>query len=454
MYTDPFAEMQGNQSVMSEKSRLSTSHFDLFPQSQIGDDTPFPIDDTTEQESQLRGVPAASDTYYQEEAPLQRETHEVDRVHYEESQRVIYETTLADDNASENVAYIESITAAYPESHVANDEFNGHKQQEYIPDAAQSDSKRDETPDLSVPGGASPWDGRHNSIAFSSIRGITPRTSPPDSELRLLTHPTEISGIDPVDDVTGLSGGVSRVNSMALAPDWLQDDADISIMGHPTAEGPISFPSRGRPVSSFGSQCLALKSGASVLAVRSAISESCVKDPENRALFCEAMEAVSFNEGPLREAAREAVSVLVDCIDESCQEGSNAGTASALGALWNISPATERSSLLASTKKAMEMFPNDSQVQTNALGVLVSICSDSKKLLVANTSIFECVIAAVDAHTNVDTIVEHACQLLAMVSKDVALPSHFYAKAIQAARINADPAVQRWGKFLASAKKK
>ena len=243
----------------------------------------------------------------------------------------------------------------------------------------------------------------------------------------------------------------------------------------------MTFPSKGRPPAvrnQFLTTLSSIKSdgaSSSVLAVQTAINQCAVdvsivrEDPVNRALFCEAMEAVSFCDGPLRDAARDAVSVLVDCIDESSigdaddDKLNRTATASALGALWNMSftnsdsqPATSNQStidLITSTKKAMVMFPTDSAVQSNALGVLVNIATDRQgQRQLVNLGCIDAVVAAVKLHKSVDSIVENASQLLSMIGsrKDLRsqIPTGYYKAVAEIALKSSDGSVRRWGNWL------
>lgn len=336
--------------------------------------------------------------------------------------------------------------------------------------------------------------------------------STPLSDVRLATHPTELSAIDPVEE-TGLTTG-SRLHmgttplvTRAVLPrndsDWFQtqrreseDDqtqsprnpasssshCEISILGHPVGR-PIVFPSSAEEKRSPPSAkaeltetLVSITEGAggegSVVAIQRAISQAVdlafvKEDPDSRALFCEAIEAVSFNEGPLREAAMEAVSVLVDCLEESVLAGGDAEVdrstaSSALGALWNLSfngngesttiPTVD---LINSAKQAMLAFADDPVVQTNASGLLVNLASDRQgQREVLNMGCLEALVEAVSTHCNNVALLEHTCQLLAMIAsrKDLRaqLPKEYCVQVLEIAYQCSDNSVTRWANWLRS----
>jgi hypothetical protein len=310
---------------------------------------------------------------------------------------------------------------------------------------------------------------------------------------------TELSAIDPVEE-TGLSGTsylnrgtgdtplVTRISlpRKESRDNWFGHSIDedsqipnksssveISILGHPVGikKNARSMP----PLEEFTETLTYLKTHAAttssqdaIVSVRRAINQ-CVdlavvkEDPAARALFCEAIEAVSFSEGSIREAAKEAVSVLVECLEESSiigdtDEDRTTATA-ALGALWNLTfTARDEGNdldLLNSTKKAMLSFPHDEEVQTNASGLLINLAADRQgQRHVLNLGLVDALVSAVQLHDDNPNLVEHACQLLAMISarKDLReqLPAKYYNIVIDVAAKFDDPSVTRWCNWLKS----
>ena len=337
--------------------------------------------------------------------------------------------------------------------------------------------------------------------------------STPVSDVRLATHPTELSAIDPVEELglttsSRLHMGATPWVTRAMLPrsdsDWFQtqrreseDDqthsprnpasssrhCDISILGHPVGR-PIVFPSsveeKRSPLSAkaeLTETLVSITEGAggegSVVAIQRAISQAVdlafvKEDPDSRALFCEAIEAVSFNEGPLREAAMEAVTVLVDCLEESVLAGGDAEVdrstaSSALGALWNLSfnegngdsTTVPTVDLINSAKQAMLAFTDDPVVQTNASGLLVNLASDRQgQREVLNTGCLEALVEAVSTHSDNVALLEHTCQLLAMIAsrKDLRaqLPKQYCVQVLPIADQCSDTSVRRWANWLRS----
>ena len=490
-YTDPFAELQAPR----EQSRLSTTAFDLFPRT--ADLSAFPVEDNhpvnfVDQNTELyeKGsdetvVPREYETYEQSYQPAQHTDesyqtqpviveHTVERYMEEttihQTQKVIGPNLVVKDHTSEYPAHGEVFEnrSKYEghESHPGEYDFDDTEGYDTYPngrrdDLTQGASKESITPELNEPR------VRVGSIGnLSSIRGgQTPRTSPLDSDTRL-------SRIETLED-PGLTvvSGVSRVNSLAAPADnWFagENEAEISILGHPTEAGPVYFPSKGRYTNNveenaeFETHVDTLGATSSVLEVRSALAHCMVAvsgHPANRALFCQAAEAASFSQGPMRDAAQEATSVLLSCLNDSSldleDEALNrTATIAALGALWNMSSSGESTlEVIKAAKKAMVMFPADPDVQTNALGVLVSLAADrSAQRQIINLGCLDCVIAAVRAHPDTDSVVEHACQILAMFAKDLRaqVPPGYCRLAAETAARSQDPGVRRWGEWLSS----
>jgi hypothetical protein len=189
------------------------------------------------------------------------------------------------------------------------------------------------------------------------------------------------------------------------------------------------------------------------------------EDPINRRLFCEALEVASFSEGPLKEAAREAVSVLVECLDESSLAGEatdddRCTASSALGALWNLTFSKDEAAdlsavieMLNSTKRAMLTFPDDPEIQGNAAGLLVNLAADrqgQRQLL--NLGVIDTLIAAIKLHEDNSALLEHTCQLLSMIAarRDLKsqLPTEYVQTVIFYASKSDDPSVRRWANWL------
>lgn len=429
LYTDPFAEIQGSSPLthVSSQPRLSTSAFSLFPSP--SDLSGFPIEE---------GSNLSEKAEFAEETTVMQETYS----HYEGdhgtqvAKVVAYSQKTVQRHVGEANTGRDSLDVICRPS-VDNESTEKFLEKEDAPLVPRSSD--DKTPDLL--GG--PKSVGRSSIAYSSIREVaTPRTSPPDSELNRLCR-TEISGIEQQEDPTGFSS-INRTNS--LGGPWFEEKADISILGHPSDLGPVSFPSHGRTSSS---SLDVLRTG-DTLAVRSFISESLatVDDFKDRALFCQVVEAASFTNPSLRDSADEAVSVLLSCIDSEDQTT----TASALGAIWNLSSdvSADKGQLVQSARQAMTLFPLDSAVQKNALGVLVSLMTD-RELEPQIAACIDCVLAAVRTHKTEQSIIEHACQLMAMIRHKSLIPTSYYKFVADTACEHADPAVRRWGTLLRKA---
>lgn len=263
----------------------------------------------------------------------------------------------------------------------------------------------------------------------------------------------EISAIDQVDQI---AGGFDE----EVSP-------EISILGHPVGP-PHVFPSEGRTSLVGGTLYETLTSvkedhsSDQVLAIKRVIAQ-CVDLSlilkEDRAFFCETIEAVSFHEGPLRDAAQEAVTVLVDLLEN---EEDPKTASSALGALWNLTSSSatdnifEDDQLVHVSRKTMLAFPESPDVQGNATGVLVNLSaaedvSIKKKLL--HLGCIEAIVSAVTRHSANSLVLEHACQLLSILAANRELKTHLNSEHIRTvldiASKSRDPSVKRWTAWLA-----
>jgi hypothetical protein len=234
---------------------------------------------------------------------------------------------------------------------------------------------------------------------------------------------------------------------------------DISILGHPLPEGPLTFPSTGR----INVNDLIRSSSAEQL--QRAISDCALvvrNDPSNRALFCEAMEEVTFAEGRMRQTAAEAVPILVSCLEESLEYEDDpersllnrSSVASAIGALWNLHDeevGLSTENIISVAKRAMDAFPNDAQVQCNSVGLLIQITANAPSGVVSQGCLSS-LVAAVEAHPNNDELLEQVCQVLAMIAarKDLKdqLPLQYCRTVADIAHGTSDPAVTRWVNWL------
>ncbi len=324
----------------------------------------------------------------------------------------------------------------------------------------------------------------HGGDEWQTTRPVLPPVNLMSSPLG--PHGTELSAIDPVEE-TGLSATTPLVTQISLPrkesrDDWFTDEpssqvqktpsVEISILGHPVGaqKSAKSLP----PLEEFTATLEYLRaqdsnsSSHALVSVRRAITQcvdlGIVKDePVARALFCEAMEAVSFNEGPLREAAMDAVGILMDCLDESSvladTEEDRISASAALGALWNLTFTSKGevsdSDILNAAKKAMLSFPHDEDVQVNASGLFVNLAADKhSQERVLNLGCMEALVAAVTTHPDNVSLVEHACQLMTMISarRDLRqqLPSAYREAVLEVAGTLDDPGVKRWCNWLKS----
>lgn len=235
---------------------------------------------------------------------------------------------------------------------------------------------------------------------------------------------------------------------------------EISILGHPVGP-PHVFPSEGRISIARNLLDSIKEDGGNVLAVQKVITQ-CLSlsaiPREDRAVFCQTIEAVSFHEGPLRDAAQEAVGMLIDCLEE--EEGDAATASAALGALWNLSFSPDRVwedavLILEASRKSMLAFPAHAEVQGNASGILINLgasCDRSFQENMLSKGLVETVVSAVTRHRSNSIVVEHACQLLSMMAarKESRLSKDHVRSVLEIATKSRDPSVQRWAGWLAN----
>lgn len=481
MYTDPFAEIQGRkpeviQTVPSVPAFpiMPGMNDSVFPVS--GDS--FPVEgENTQDYSDGHVGEAVQENVYEPEPEVPQEVPQYFTEQPTELHEQPYEEEMiGTDEATAGSTTNDADVSRYYASEVAEPEL-----------------------EATVPDLATDW---------HKTRPVLPPRSPrtPPSEARLAQQGTEISAIDPIEE-TGLSGmsylnrdsGETPLMTRHSLPrkesrdNWIVSDdqrfsvdevssVEISILGHPTAGGPATFPAKGKssaalaPVVEFADTLVALKKdstsqGRHAVSTVGRVISQCVeldivrKHPINRTLFCEAIEAVSFHEGPVRDAAKEAVNLLVECLEESSLvaegEDDRSTASAALGALWNLTFAKDEATddgmigLIGSTKKAMMMFPQDAEVQTNAAGLLVNLAADKHgQREVVNLGCVEALVAGVKAHPDKTILLEHACQILAMIAarKELRaqLPLKYTSAVLDIAGKHEDPSVKRWSNWLKS----
>ena len=265
-----------------------------------------------------------------------------------------------------------------------------------------------------------------------------------------------------------------RVEISSIDAPMNETSPEISILGHPV--GPRhTFPSEGRTsivnalaefsdtLSSLAKQERKSCDEENVLAIRRVISqcgalEIVKEDPKNRALFCRTLEALSFSEGPLREASLEAVSLLVECLQITEEE--DCGTAeAALGALYNLSFSSPEDDIPEDVVlQTMVCYPDNVQVQSNACGLLVNLASADAEIFTKTFDISGCVdalVAAVERHSSNNIVVEHACQLLAVMAaridgRERLKNKQEIEKIVLIASKSGDASVRRWAGWLHS----
>ena len=461
LYTDPFAELQGgtptepipeNDVSMKRSSLLppTIGSFNSFDSPFPVGESPFPVGETNE------GLPSQ---------PVV--THES----YEYSEQVnghveTFKTeveTVQDDHGFHqeirNEFFVDEgqdATQLYPPQPHHSHEHEIHEEPVH------------HVEDTTIP--------RQHSTSMIPV--ISPRQSPPGSELRALATGHHESAFSSSMDETANDARPETV-LLPRHDEWFHEGdgqqyaehhapvgesgVETSILGHPVPEESV-----GGQYDEFSAILEGIKSGGdktSVLAVQTAIG-NCLdlvrENPVNRVLFCEAIEAVSFNEGPLREAAREAVPVLVELLEESSlgdtdDIANKSTTCSALGALWNLTfQASEEMSvveLISLAKRSMESFPDDGSVQSNGSGLLVNLAVDrSGQRNVLNLGCLDALVTAVQNHPENDTLIEHTCQLLSMIAsrKDLKslLPKSHCRTVVEVALSRNDPSVRRWAGWL------
>ena len=515
LYTDPFAEFQQTKQE-SLRSAPSVSVLPLLPSGGI-DESPFPVGESA---FPIEGDNAASPVGDEGSAGdvLLHERYQVieergGEVVYQQETDIVYNEGFT--HAEQHEYFTDQPTELEDQQFDREDDFGvastdqataGSTVNEndisrlYASESTTTDDQRlleATVPDL---GGTSEW---------QTTRPVLPpvRVTSPMSRTPLGPQGTELSAIDPVEE-TGLSGysylnrgvGETPLVTQISIPrkesrdEWFGENAgedqeerttplqqtssvEASLLGHPVAGGTKASTNL-PPLLEFTETLTYLKSQTSptsqdaIISVQRVINQcvdlSIVKeDPTVRTLFCEAMEAVSFNEGPLRNAAKDAVNVLVECLEESSivgesEEDRTTATA-ALGALWNLTFTNSSGDqldveLIASTKRAMLSFPDDGDVQTNASGLLINLATDRQgQRQVLNLGCIDALVNSVKAHQDNVSLIEHTCQLLAMISarKDLRsqLPPKYSATVLDIASRIHDPSVQRWYNWLKSLNK-
>ena len=459
LYTDPFAEIQGvspsepvpeNDPSMKRSSLLppTLGSFNSFDSPFPLGESPFPVGETND------------------EAPVQPVvTHES----YEYSEQVnghveTFKTEV--DTVQDDHGYHQQIRNEFfvDEAHDATELYAPHQAEPYPDELSQPTVETHgtyQTDDMVIP--------RQHSTSMIPV--ISPRQSPPGSELRAIAASGDAgfsSSMDEPEEV--IAETVLLPQSLDERDEWFHENqhaeapgesgVEISILGHPVNEN--------RQFDEFSAVLEGIKSSGdhtSLVAVQNAIS-NCLdlvrENPINRVLFCEAIEAVSFNDGPLREAARDAVPVLVELLEESGlgefeRNHNKCTTSAALGALWNLTFKTSEDmsivELISLAKRAMETFPDDASVQCNGSGLLVNLAVDRNgQRNVLNLGCLEALVNAVQNHPDNDTLIEHTCQLLSMIAsrKDLKplLPKSFCKIVSDIAQTRTDPSVLRWGGWL------
>ena len=459
LYTDPFAEMQGSSPVETlpdhESSAKRTSllpptigSFNSFESSPfpVGE-SPFPVGETNEEH--LVQPVVTHETYeYSEQVNGHMETFktEVDTVRDDHGYHQEIRNEFFTDEGGQDSTHL------YPSE----------------PHQYHQETVQPSTDDMMIP--------RQHSTSMIPV--VSPRQSPPGSELRAIA-----TGVDTVFSNSMDETGEMRAETVLLPRNSQEEEEWFNDQHQPQLDNPMSNNESGVETSFLGHPVVAeqqrsfdefsavlegIKSTGdqtSIVAVQTAIV-NCLdlvrENPTNRVLFCEAIEAVTFNDGPLREAARDAVPVLVDLLEESSLGDMDdhinvSTTSSALGALWNLTlKATEDMSvveLISLAKRAMESFPDDGAVQTNGSGLLVNLAVDrngQRNLL--NLGCLDALVAAVQKHPENDTLIEHTCQLLSMIAsrKDLKtlLPKSQCKTVSDIAQSRSDPSVRRWGGWL------
>ena len=489
LYTDPFAEMQSRKDTAHQQPAVPNSIFPLLPGPPSSSDAPFPLEgensptgSTQSPHPENTSPPDDSRSADRDVTPPRSPGRHIGfepvEVARSPGRHIGFELVEVARSPAGHLGFEPVEVARSPTGHL------GFEPQE----AARS-------PGVVQPEQPTELYDQADQVEAEGVH-MTPNTG-----LHLGLHATELSAIDPVDDAS-----VSYVHQTPLLPqtslprkesrdDWFdqkespnespvqqeseanESTVEISILGHPVTGGPIVFPSKGRreshlePVAELAETLAAIKDGSSgdLVVVRRAISQ-CVDlaivrdDPVNRRLFCEALEVVSFAEGPLKEVAKEAVGVLVECLDESSAAGEaeddRLTASAALGALWNLTFTNERSTdlaaiieILTSARNAMLTFPSDAEIQGNAAGLLVNIATDrqgQRQLL--NLGVIDALVAAVKIHTDNSALLEHTCQLLSMIAarKDLKaqLPPSYVSTVFEIANKSDDPSVRRWAGWL------
>ena len=470
LYTDPFADLQGggqtesipeNDVSMKRSSLLppTMGSFNSFDSPFPVGESPFPVGETNEDIPAQEPVVIHESYEYSEQVNGHVETYktEVDTVQDDHGyHQEIRNEFFVDEVQDSTHLYVP------PESH-------HHVHAPIVNEVHEEPPHHHAQEDTTIP--------RQHSTSMIPV--ISPRQSPPGSELRAMASGHHESAFSSSMDETAADARPETVILPNHHDEWFPHEAEqshaqqnhpagesgveTSILGHPVPEEPI----RGK-YDEFSAILEGIKSGGdqtSVLAVQTAIGnclELVRENPVNRVLFCEAIEAASFNEGSLREAARDAVPVLVELLEESslgdAEDRTNIlTTSSALGALWNLTfkPSEDISvvELITLAKRAMESFPEDGSVQMNGSGLLVNLAVDRNgRRNVLNLGCLDALVSAVHNHPENDTLIEHTCQLLSMIAsrKDLkhSLPKSHCRTVSDIAQTRDDPSVRRWAGWL------
>jgi len=457
LYTDPFAEIQGGSptepvpetDVSMKRSSLlppTIGSFNSFESPFPVGETPFPIGEANE-EIPAQPVVTHESYEYTENVNGHVETFKTE-----------VDTVQDDHGYHQEIRNEFFVDEGHDSTHLYPHEEHDHAEEPQHAAVHQAD-------ETTIP--------RQHSTSMIPV--VSPRQSPPGSELRAMA-----TGRDTVFSSSMDETRYDRPETVILpkADEWFNEGqaqyvdqnpagesgVETSILGHPVLP---EEPTRG-PYDEFSAMLEGIKSGGdqtSLVAVQTAIV-NCLdlvrENPVNKVLFCEAIEAVSFNDGPLREAAKEAVPVLVELLEESSlgdaeDRLNKSTTSSALGALWNLTFKTSEEmsvvELISLAKRAMESFPDDGSVQSNGSGLLVNLAVDRNgQRNVLNLGCLDALVNAVQNHPDNDTLIEHTCQLLSMIAsrKDLKplLPKSHCRVVAEVAQTRTDPSVRRWGGWL------
>ena len=184
------------------------------------------------------------------------------------------------------------------------------------------------------------------------------------------------------------------------------------------------------------------------------------EDPVTRTSFCEAIELVTFRNKFAGQEFINAMEVMLDCLTQACtlpdSDEDRKTAVVSLGALWNLTFTEEQpvdvAKLATCARNAMDTFSYDSVALINATGLLVNlVCMEQGRYEILNLGLPDIVLSAINTHPADPQLLEHACQLFAILSSNESrskLSPTTCASAIKASELSADRSVLRWHRLL------